>query len=149
VFPTLVEGCAALGLPLSIENHGDYYVSDIVALIERVPGLKIFLDTGNTYLIGEAPLPAFHAAAPYVVGGHFKDHHVRPCPDARPLHFEVAPSIIGDGDVPLRECYQILKAKTPNYDQIVMEIELIPPSDVDPIETLERSLAFVRSLEGG
>lgn len=147
VFPTLVEGCSALGLPFSIENHGDYYVSDLVDLIARVPDLKIFLDTGNTYLIGEAPLPAFKAAAPYVVGGHFKDHQVRPCPDARPLHFEVAPSIIGDGDVPLRACYQILKDNTPNFDQIVMEIELIPPSGIDPIEILERSLAFVRSLE--
>lgn len=148
VLPILVEGCAALGLPFSIENHGDYYVSDLVSLIERVPGLKIYLDTGNTYLVGEAPLPAFHAAAPYVVGGHFKDHRVRPMPDARPLHFEVGPSIIGEGDVPLRECFDILKANTPNFDNLILEIELIPPSDVPPLETLARSLAFVRSLSG-
>jgi len=144
--PALTAGCNGLGLPFGIENHGDYYCSDLVALCQEVPHLGIFLDTGNTYLIGEAPLPAFEAAAPYVVGTHFKDHHVRPCPDARPLHFEVGPSIIGDGDVPLRECYQILLEKTPNPNNLVMEIELIPPSGIDPIESFERSVAFIKSL---
>jgi sugar phosphate isomerase/epimerase len=145
--PALAAGCHSLEIPFGIENHGDYYCSDLVELIRQVPHLGIFLDTGNTYLIGEAPLPAFRTAAPYVVGTHFKDHHVRPCPDARPLHFEVDASIIGDGDVPLRECYQILVENTPNPEKLVMEIELIPPSGIPPVEILERSLAFVRSLE--
>jgi sugar phosphate isomerase/epimerase len=144
--PALAGGCHDLGLPFGIENHGDYYCSDLVPLCQEVPHLGIFLDTGNTYLIGEAPLPAFQAAAPYVVGTHFKDHHVRPCLDARPLHFEVGPSVIGEGDVPLRECYQLLLEKVPNPDNLVMEIELIPPSDIDPIESFERSVAFVKSL---
>lgn len=146
VLPPLAAGCSELGIPFGIENHGDYYCSDLVELCQHVPHLSIFLDTGNTYLIGEAPMPAFEAAAPYVVGTHFKDHHVRPCPDARPLHFEVGPSIIGDGDVPLRECYHLLLEKAPQPDQLVMEIEFIPPSDIDPLESLERSLNFVRSL---
>lgn len=145
--PPLAAGCHEIGVPFGIENHGDYYCSDLVLLCQQVAYLGIFLDTGNTYLIGEAPLPAFRAAAPYTVGTHFKDHHVRPRPEARPLHFEVGPSIIGDGDVPLRECYRILLEKAPNPEALVMEIELIPPSEIDPIETLERSLAFVRSLE--
>lgn len=149
VLPPLAVACHEMGLPLGIENHGDYYCSDLVELCQRVPHLGIFLDTGNTYLIGEAPMPAFEAAAPYVVGSHFKDHHVRPCPDARPLHFEVAPSVIGEGDVPLRECYALLQEKAPNPDQLVMEIELIPPADIDPIESFERSVAFIRQLEAG
>ncbi|MBZ0296236.1 MAG: sugar phosphate isomerase/epimerase [Anaerolineae bacterium] len=147
VLPVLAAACHEMDLPLGIENHGDYYCSDLVELCQRVPHLGIFLDTGNTYLIGEAPMPAFETAAPYVVGSHFKDHHVRPCPDARPLHFEVAPSIIGDGDVPLRECYALLLEKAPHPDRLVMEIELIPPSDVDPMESFERSVDFIRSLE--
>ncbi len=147
VLPPLASGCHQLGIPFGIENHGDYYCSDLVELAGQVAHLGIFLDTGNTYLIGEAPLPAFRAAAPYVVGTHFKDHHVCPRPEARPLHFEVDASIIGDGDVPLRECYQLLIDNAPNPEKLVMEIELIPPSGIDPIEILERSLAFVRSLE--
>lgn len=147
ILPPLAAACHSIDLPLGIENHGDYYCSDLVELCQRVPHLGIFLDTGNTYLIGEAPLPAFEIAAPYVVGSHFKDHHVRPCPDARPLHFEVAPAITGDGDVPLRECYALLKARAPHPDRLVMEIELIPPDGIDPIEIVERSIAFIRSLE--
>jgi sugar phosphate isomerase/epimerase len=147
VLPPLAEGCHRLGLPFGIENHGDYYCSDLVGLCEQVPHLGIFLDTGNTYLIGEAPLPAFRAAAPYVVGAHFKDHHVRPCPDARPLHFEVAPAVLGEGDVGLRECYEILLREAPRPHDLVMEMELIPPQGMPPLEAFERSLAFVRSLE--
>src|SRR5690606_41424460 len=103
----------------------------------------------HTYLSGEAPMPAFDAAAPDVVGSHVKEHHVRPCPDPRALHFEVAPSVIGEGDVPLRECYALLQQQAPNPGQRVMEIELIPPADIDPIESFERSVAFIRQLEAG
>lgn len=145
--PALSQGCRDMGLPFGIENHGDYYVADLVELCRQVPHLGIFLDTGNTYLIGEAPLPAFELAAPYVVGTHFKDHRVRPCPDARPLHFEVGPSVIGEGDVPLRACYRLLRQRAPDPDRLVMQIELIPPDGMDPLEAFERSLAFVRGLE--
>lgn len=148
VLPWLVEGCRELGLPFGIENHGDYYVSDIVGLCKQIPGLGIFLDTGNCYLIGEAPLPAFELAAPHAVGGHFKDHHVRPVPDALPLHFEVGNSVIGEGDVPLRQCYALLQQHAPHFETLVMQIELIPPIDMDVIEAFERSLSFVRSLSG-
>jgi sugar phosphate isomerase/epimerase len=151
VLPPLVQACAEAGAPLSIENHGDYYCSDLVTLCRAVPGLHIFLDTGNTYLIGEQPVPAFEAAAPFVIGGHFKDHRVRPCPSASPLHFEIGPAVLGEGDVPLRECYDILRRSCPHFTNLAMEIELIPPSfsGNDPVVALEKSLAFCRSLEQG
>jgi sugar phosphate isomerase/epimerase len=142
----LAAGVRQLGLKLGIENHGDYYCSDLVELCRRVPDLYIFLDTGNTYLIGEASLPAIRAAAPYTIGTHFKDHHCRPVLDARPLHFEVGPSVIGEGDVGLREAYRILLEEAPDPHGLVMEIEMVPPPELDPVEALRRSLAFVRSL---
>ncbi len=145
--PALAAGCHGMGIPFGIENHGDYYLSDLVGLCQQVPHLGIFLDTGNTYLIGEAPLPAIEAAVPYAVGTHFKDHHVRPCPDARPLHFEVAPSVLGEGDVPLEACYRLLRERNPDPDRLVMEIELIMPADRPAVESFEQSLAYVRSLE--
>jgi len=142
----LVRGCRELGLPFGIENHGDYYVSDLVSLCRRVPGLGIFLDTGNCYLIGEKPAPAIREAAPFTIGSHFKDHLVRPCPDARPLHFEVGPSVLGAGDVGLEEAYAVLMERAPNPANLVMEIEMVPPTDMDPVEALRQSLAFVRGL---
>jgi sugar phosphate isomerase/epimerase len=148
VLTPLAEVCQGFGTPLAIENHGDYYCSDLVQLCKETPDLYIFLDTGNPYLIGEQPLPAFEVAAPFTIGTHFKDHRVRPCPDARPLHFEVAESILGEGDVPLRECYNLLLKKAPFPNKLVMEIEMISPIDVNPIEALEKSLEFIHSLGG-
>lgn len=143
--------CREMKISFGIENHGDYYVSDLVELCRMTPHLGIFLDTGNTYLIGEAPMPAFEQAAPLAVGTHFKDHHVRPMLEARPLHFEVGPAVLGEGDVPLKECYRLLRERALDPDALVMEIELIPPdfSGNAPVVALEKSLEFIRGLEAG
>ena len=142
----LAAACRELGAPLGIENHGDFYCSDLVTLCEETPHLGIFLDTGNTYLIGEQPIPAFEAAASYTIGTHFKDHRVRPRLEARPLHFEVAGSPLGTGDVPLRACYDLLLAHAPRPNALVMEIEMIRPDEMSATACLEQSLQFVRSL---
>jgi len=142
----LAAACAEAGAPLCVENHGDYYVSDLVDLCKRTPDLHIFLDTGNTCLIGEKPLPAFEEAAPYTLGAHFKDHRVRPRPEARPLHFEVSGSALGEGDVPLRECHELLLRHAPAPDRLVMFLEMICPEGMTPTECLGKSLAFIRSL---
>lgn len=145
----LAQGCHELGLPFGIENHCDFYISDLVSLCQSVPHLGILLDTGNTYVIGEKPLPAFEEAAPYVVGTHFKDHFVRPRPDLFPLCLEVDGAPLGEGDVPLRECYEILRQRTPNSDKLVMMMEMVAPKGMDPLECLEKSLRFIRKLAGG
>jgi len=148
VLTPLASICHELGTPLGIENHGDYYCSDLVELCQTTEHLYIFLDTGNPYLIGEKPLPAFEAAAPYTIGTHFKDHKVCPRPEARPLHFEVAGSVLGEGDVPLKECYSLLLKHAPFPDKLVMEMEVICPDDMRPVAAFEKSLEFVTSLGG-
>ncbi|MCL2709000.1 MAG: hypothetical protein FWF03_07800, partial [Defluviitaleaceae bacterium] len=99
-------------------------------------------------LLGEKPLNAFYEAAPYAVGTHFKDQRVKPMPQASPLHFEVGNSDIGGGDVPLRECWDILRKHAPLPDYLTMQFEMFPPPGMDPITCLNNSIAFVRSLEG-
>lgn len=140
----LTRGVADLGLPLGIENHGDYYVSDLVRLCQQTPYLYLFLDTGNTYLIGEAPLPAFELAAPYTIGTHFKDHFVGP--NHKDLKFEITGAPIGAGDVPMRECYDILMKNSPHKNHLVMMLEMISPKDMNPMECMQQSLKFIRSL---
>ena len=142
----LAQACWELGIPLGIENHGDFYCSDLAQLCDVTPHLYIFLDTGNTYLIGERPWPAFEVAAPFTIGTHFKDHRVTPRLDARPLHFEVAGSPLKEGDVPLRECYELLLAQSPMPEKLTMGVEMICPAGMDPVESMEKSLSFVRSL---
>ncbi|RAP73662.1 sugar phosphate isomerase/epimerase family protein [Paenibacillus montanisoli] len=139
--------CSELGAPLGVENHGDFYIADLVQLCQATKQLYIYLDTGNTYLIGERPLPAFELAAPYTIGTHFKDHIVGPRPDVYPLQFEVKGAVLGEGDVPLRECYELLMKHAPLKDKLVLEVEMIAPTDMDPQLCLERSLQFIQSLE--
>ncbi len=140
--------CHAHGLPFGIENHCDYYISDLVQLCQQTPHLGIFLDTGNTYMIGEKPLPAFAEAASYVVGGHFKDHYVAPRPNGSPMNFEVIGAALGEGDVPLRECYALLQQYAPQPERLVLELEMIVPPGMDPRECMNRSMEFVNSLRG-
>jgi sugar phosphate isomerase/epimerase len=144
----LVRGCADLGLRVAIENHGDYYVSDLVELCRRVPGLGIFLDTGNCYLVGEKPLAAAREALPYVLGGHIKDQRVRPVPDGRPLHFEVLNAVPGEGDVPLREILDLLaEAAAARSTSFEMLIEFFPAAWHEPLPEWERARAFIRPWE--
>lgn len=142
----VAAACHEMGRPIGIENHGDYYCSDLVELCKRVPHLGIFLDTGNTYLIGEQSVPACKLAAPYTIGTHFKDHYVHP--DPRELKFVVQGASLGAGHVGLREVYEALLAEAPDPDALVMQWELVPPKEMDPFESLEESWTFIRSLPG-
>jgi sugar phosphate isomerase/epimerase len=144
VFTPIAKACHQMGRPFGIENHGDYYCSDLVELCKRVPHLGIFLDTGNTYLIGEQSVPACREAAPYTIGTHFKDHYV--FPDPKTLMFVIKGAPIGEGDVGMAEIYQALIEHAPAPDKLVMQWEMVPPKDMDAFECLERSWNFVRSL---
>jgi sugar phosphate isomerase/epimerase len=144
----LAEGCAQIGTPLCAENHGDYYVSDVVKLCQITPHFYLFLDTGNTYLLGEKPIPAYYEAAPYTIGTHFKDQRVKPVPDASPLHFEVGNSDLGGGMAHLRECWEILRKYSPAPDHLTMLFEMFPPPGMDVMTCLNNSITFVKSLEG-
>jgi len=144
VMAPVAAAAAEAGCPLGIENHGDYYCSDLAELCKRTPGLGIFLDTGNTFLIGERPIPAVRDAAPFVVGTHFKDHYASP--RFRPLGFEIRGAVPGQGDVNLREAYAILVEGAPEPDKLAMILELDPVEGMEPIEVLEEAVAFVRTL---
>ncbi|MFW6189981.1 MAG: sugar phosphate isomerase/epimerase family protein [Planctomycetota bacterium] len=141
----LARAAQEAGAPLAIENHGDYYCSDLAALCERVPGLGIFLDTGNTMLIGEKPLPAVRDAAPFTVGTHFKDHYGRP--RFRPLGFQIRGAVPGQGDVGLREAFEVLLGNAPDPQNLAMILELDPVEGMEPGEVLGEAVEFVRSLE--
>lgn len=146
VIAPIAQACHELGMPLGIENHGDYYCTDLVELCKRTPHLGIFLDTGNTYLIGEQSLPAIRAAAPHAIGTHFKDHYVWPEKSTYPLRFEIGGAVLGEGDVGLAEAYEILAQNAPNPGGLVMMLEMIPPRPMGPVECFEKTMAFIRSL---
>jgi hypothetical protein len=69
-------------------------------------------------------------------------------PRANPLHFEVGNSDLGGGMVPLRECWEILRKFAPAPDHLTMMFEMFPPPGMDVMTCLDKSIAFVKSLEG-
>lgn len=146
VLAPLAEGLRRLGLRVGIENHCDYYLTDLIGLCRDVPGLGIFWDTGNGVMTGEKPLDVSRAAAPWVVGCHFKDYHCRP--DERELKLVVTGAALGGGDVGLGCIYQDLLELHPDPASLVMEFELIPDADLGAWESLERSKRFVERISG-
>lgn len=149
--PPLAEACEALKMPLAIENHADYWVTDLVQLCHAAPGLGIFFDVGNCCVVGEKPLAAGREASPYLLGGHFKDQHVAPNPKGSPICFEVRNANPGQGNLPMREIYAAMLKDCPDRERLTLQIEMFPdPWDEEPaIAQLEEALAFIRSLEPG
>lgn len=145
--PRLADACGRLGIPLGIENHADYWMSDLVELCERVQGLGIFMDTGNCCVVGERPVEACRLAAPHTVGTHFKDHKVWPkLKDG--LAFMVSGAALGEGHVGLEEIYADLIRLHPDPASIRMEVELIPDREIDAAASLERTKAFITRVCG-
>ena len=142
--------CWDKGSPFGIENHADYFVTDLLEILRETPRLYLFLDTANALHIGEQPVRACEDAAPYVIGTHFKDHFmVRG--EIAPLHYEIRGSALGDGDAELRKQYRIIMEKSPFRDKLVMLFELFTPDDgsLTHLECFEKSVGFVRSLQEG
>lgn len=143
----LVERCRSAQLPVAIENHGDYYISDLMALCQRVDGLEIQLDTGNCFLIGERPDHIPEAAFAYVRSTHWKDHWV--CPNLRELKFELKGATLGAGHVGLDALYERILRLHPQPATVNMRVEWIPSPDKPVLECFRASLQYLQQLSDG
>ncbi len=144
-FKPLAGACKEQGVLLALENHADYYCSEIVEIIKATPELYFLLDTGNALHIGEDPVKAAEDAAPYTVGTHFKDHYM--VKETPPLHYEIRGSALGDGDAELEECYRIIKENSPFKNRLIHFIELFKPDDMTVMECWNKSLNFIDDLK--
>lgn len=142
-----VGALAENGVTPVIENHGDYHVSDLVGLCGAVPGLKLLLDTGNCFLIGERPDQIPDDAFPLVAATHFKDHHA--FPDHRSLAFRLTGATLGAGDVGLDRLFGKLLHLHPEPAAVRMMVEWVPDPDKDAIDCLNASLDYLSRLSGG
>ena len=109
------------------------YVADIASLT----GLVVKVDLDGDFDFGDT-------GETLTIGTHFKDHRVQPCYE--PLRFEIFGAVLGEGDVGLRECYDLLLRKAPDPETLVMQMEMISPRDMNPLDAMEKSIAFIRSL---
>lgn len=144
----LAKACAAAGAPLAIHTVC-HFGADFAEICKRTPGLGLLFDTANCFIIGEPPLLAAEACAPYIVGTHFKDSYVSP--SFNPLGIKARGAVLGQGDANLQEIYKIILKKIPHAQNLVMEMEIDPVEDDqgqrrDAREVLRECTAFVKSL---
>jgi sugar phosphate isomerase/epimerase len=121
------------------------YCSDIVEVCRRVPNLGFVFDTGNCFLVGDRPAQAARDAAPYTFAMHFKDHYAAPALQ-QPMGVHIRGAVPGQGDVGLREVWEIVQAGAPDPDGLLVEMEIDPVQGMEQGEALEQAIAFMRSL---
>ncbi|MHC1696184.1 MAG: sugar phosphate isomerase/epimerase family protein [Eubacteriales bacterium] len=136
VLPALADACRAVteyaagkGIRTMIENHG-FFCQDsdrVEKLVNTVahPNFGWLVDMGNFTCADENPVTAVGRAAPYAFYVHAKDFHIKsgmgPNPGegffmSRAGNY-LRGSIIGHGDVPVRQCLSALKRA--GYDGFV------------------------------
>ena len=108
---------AAAGIWLAIENHQDFRSEELVGICEEAgEGVGICFDTGNTFPVGEAPLPFTRWIAPYVCHVHLKDYQAQWTDEG----YRLVRCAIGAGAVPFREMIAILAE---HHEQLTAVLE--------------------------
>ena len=98
-------------IPVGIENHKDFTISELGALIRSVdsPFLGACVDFGNNLAFLEDPLELAESLAPFAVTTHLKDMAVRPYPDG----FELSEVPLGTGLLPLARMAETIRRHRP------------------------------------
>jgi sugar phosphate isomerase/epimerase len=108
---------AAAGVWLAIENHQDFRSEELVAFCEEAGGgVGICFDTGNTFPVGEAPIPFTRCIAAHVRHVHLKDYNAQWTDEG----YRLVRCAIGDGAVPYREMVAILAE---HHDRLTAVLE--------------------------
>ncbi|HUV39538.1 MAG TPA: sugar phosphate isomerase/epimerase family protein [Planctomycetota bacterium] len=139
-----------LGVKLGLENHGRCFATfrQCVQVIREVknPAYGAVPDIGNFLVVDDDPVIACRELAKYAIHVHAKDFLYRP-PEPEMTEgrwfrskdgHQMQGAVVGEGDVPVKECLQALKNR--GYDgYLAVEHE----SPEDPVEGLRRSRAFL------
>ena len=138
------------GIKTCTENHG--YIAQDSDRVERLvnavahDNYGLLVDMGNFICADENPASAVSRVAPYAIHVHIKDMRVRPEPTescknmTRGANFFCG-TVVGEGDVPVKKCLQILKRA--GYDDFV-SLEYEGPEDC--IAGITRGLANIRKF---
>ena len=146
----VAEYAATFGIKTCSENHGyiaqDSYRVEQLFNAENHDNYRLLVDIGNFICVDEDPAQAVSRVAPYAVHVHLKDMLVRPepvgpiCNATRGCNY-FAGTVVGEGDIPVKKCLQILKQA--GYDGIVsLEYE----GAEDCLTGIARGLANVRKI---
>ena len=155
MLPTIADGARqvtayaeTLGIKTCTENHGfiaqdSYRVEQLFNAVAH-DNYGLLVDIGNFICADESPAHAVSRVAPYAVHVHLKDMLVRKEPTGcctamtRGGNY-FAGTVVGEGDVPVKQCLRILRAA--GYDGFIsLEYE----GAEDCLTGIARGLANVR-----
>jgi sugar phosphate isomerase/epimerase len=118
----ITEHAAGKGIRTMVENHG-FFCQDsdrVEKLVNTVahPNFGLLVDMGNFLCADENPVTAVGRTAPYAFYAHAKDFHFKsgmmPNPGEGYMRTRggnyIKGTIIGHGDVPIRQCIAALKS---------------------------------------
>jgi sugar phosphate isomerase/epimerase len=105
---------------LAIENHKDWRVPDMLALLEHMSSewVGVTLDTGNNLSLLEDPMVTVEALAPYTMTTHFKDMGVEEYEEG----FLLAEVPLGEGFLDLAKIVEIVERHNPD---VTWNLEMI------------------------
>ena len=146
-FSKVIPACEEYGVQLAFENHMDYRLSEVVALVEGLDSefAQITLDTANSFLVLEDPLEGARLAAPYTVALHMKDFTIHPLTETWEPEMHWAP--VGKGDSPISDILDLLQAEAPDPDGLLAHIEIAGLPQIDPDQWVKDSLNYIRKHE--
>jgi sugar phosphate isomerase/epimerase len=125
-----------LGLPLTVENHGDLTAIELRDILDEVgsPWVGACLDFGNNVLFGEHPLETVRILAPRAHSVHIKDVV---------LHAgEVRTCLLGDGLVDIHAALEIIRRETTPLPPWTLEVPYMTGGDEPSLRDEEAE--FVR-----
>ncbi len=139
---------------LAIENHKDWRVADLLAILKRIDSSQIgvTLDTGNSIALLEEPHEVVEAYAPFTFTLHFKDMAVAESRDG----FLLSEVPLGAGFVDLSRIVKLVRDKRPeanfNLEMITRDPLSVPclgskywaTFESLPARELAQALAMVR-----
>lgn len=146
-FSTVLPACRQHGVTLAFENHMDYRLSEVVAIVQGLDSdfARITLDTANPFLVLEDPLDGAQLAAPYTVAVHLKDFTFHPLTETWEPELHWAP--VGRGDSPIAEILDLLQAEAPSPRQLLAHIEIAGLPQTDPDRWVRASAEHLRRHE--
>lgn len=114
-------------LYLAIENHKDWRISDLLAILKRLdsPYVGVCIDTGNSFALLEDPMEVVKAYAPWAFSVHLKDMAVGEYEEG----FFLADVPLGDGLLDLTAMIDLLRKTKPGI-QFTLEMATRDPLKV-------------------
>lgn len=148
----ITEYAQTLGIKTCTENHG--YIAQDSDRVERLfnavnhENYGLLVDMGNFICADENPITAVSRVAPYAIHAHAKDMIVRSTPTGNCVNMTRGGNyfcgcVIGEGDIPVRQCLRILKRAGYN-GYISLEYE----GAEDCINGIERGLRNLKAFIG-